>query len=63
MVGRLAEGCTAQLRSAGVGSYICVGGNWIMEIRDSYSDRRPAIHEAVGRASRGGLEATQPFEG
>ena len=44
------------------GVIFCVRGNWIMEIRDSYSDRRPAVHEAVGRASRGGFQATQPFE-
>lgn len=34
-----------------------------MEIRDSYSDRRLAVHEAVGRASRGGFQATPLFEG
>lgn len=34
-----------------------------MEIRDSYSDRHAAVDEAVGRASREGLQATQSFEG
>jgi hypothetical protein len=48
---------------AAVGSYMLGGGNWTMEIRDSYSDRHPAVDEAVGRASREGLHATQSFEG
>jgi hypothetical protein len=51
---------TNALRS---GVMFWVGWNWTMEIRDSYSGRHPAVDEAVGRASREGLQATQSFEG